>query len=105
LKPVPGLLELLKIVDEQGLRKIAVTNAPPENAKLMLRAIGLWNYFEDIVYGEQCPRAKPFPDPYLIGLEKLGLSKDCTIVFEDSPAGLIILLLSADNCVAPPELF
>jgi beta-phosphoglucomutase-like phosphatase (HAD superfamily) len=65
-----------------------VTNAPPQNVEFMLAAIGLSDYFEDIVYGEHCPRAKPHPDPYLIGLEKIGLSADNALVFEDSPSGI-----------------
>lgn len=88
LKPIPGLLELLSIVDAKALRKIAVTNAPQKNAELMLRSIGLSDYFEEVVIGSQCTRAKPFPDPYLYGLEKIGLTNDCALVFEDSPAGM-----------------
>lgn len=87
LTPIPGLLELLSVVDSQSLRKIAVTNAPPKNVELMLDAIGLSDYFEEVVFGEHCARPKPFPDPYQLGLEKIGLTPDCTLVFEDSPAG------------------
>lgn len=92
LKPIPGLLDFLSAVDKHSLRKIAVTNAPPKNVELMLEAIGLSDYFEDIVFGAHCPRPKPFPDPYLLGLEKIGLGSDCTLVFEDSPAGMFILI-------------
>lgn len=88
LTPIPGLLELLSVVDSQSLRKIAVTNAPPKNVELMLDAIGLSGYFEEVVFGEHCARPKPFPDPYQLGLEKIGLTPDCTLVFEDSPAGI-----------------
>jgi HAD superfamily hydrolase (TIGR01509 family) len=87
LAPIPGLLELLSIVDSHSIRKIAVTNAPPKNVELMLEAIGLSDYFEDVIFAAQCARPKPFPDAYLYGLEKLGLTADCTLVFEDSPAG------------------
>lgn len=102
LAPIPGLLELLRVVDSRSLRKIAVTNAPPKNVELMLEAIGLSDYFEDVVFGAHCPRPKPFPDPYLLGLEKIGLTPDCTLVFEDSPAGTPNLLLLSRNrcCVA-----
>lgn len=89
LAPIPGLLEFLAIVDAQNLRKVAVTNAPPRNVGLMLDAIGLADYFEDIVYGEHCARAKPHPDPYLVGLERIGLSgAGDVVVFEDSPSGI-----------------
>lgn len=93
LTPIPGLLEVLSIVDSQSLRKIAVTNAPPKNVELMLKAIGLSDYFEDVVYAAHCARPKPFPDAYLLGLGKIELTPDRTLVFEDSPAGTLCLPL------------
>lgn len=55
----------------------------------MLQAIGLSGYFEDVVYGEHCTHAKPHPEPYLVGLQRLGLSGDGdAIVLEDSPSGV-----------------
>ena len=77
-------------MDERRLRKVAVTNAPPRNVELMLAAIGLAHYFEDIVYGEHCAHAKPHPEPYLVGLQRLGLSGGSgdVLVFEDSPSGV-----------------
>lgn len=41
-----------------------------------------------VVLGEECERAKPHPDPYLRGLELLGLAPHEALVIEDSPAGL-----------------
>jgi HAD superfamily hydrolase (TIGR01509 family) len=107
LSPIPGLRCLLDIIDASDRRKIAVTNAPPPNVELMLEAIGLSNYFEDIVYGERCPRAKPHPDPYLIGLERIGLKAEEALVFEDSPSGIksavaagitVIALATTQDC-------
>lgn len=40
-----------------------------------------------MILGEECARAKPFPDPYLAGLQVLGLEPQQVVVFEDSPAG------------------
>ena len=41
-----------------------------------------------VVLGEECTRAKPFPDPYLEGMRLLGLRPEETLVVEDSPAGI-----------------
>lgn len=41
-----------------------------------------------MVIGYECARAKPYPDPYLEGLSKLGLSADVCIAFEDSVNGV-----------------
>jgi beta-phosphoglucomutase-like phosphatase (HAD superfamily) len=43
-----------------------------------------------VILGEECTRAKPYPDPYLAGLAAIGLEgkADNVLVFEDSPAGI-----------------
>ena len=40
-----------------------------------------------LIIGEECSRAKPFPDPYLKGLKVLGIEPQHAIVVEDSPSG------------------
>lgn len=46
-----------------------------------------------VILGEECTRAKPFPDPYLEGLDKLGLAGEAhhALVVEDSPAGIKVV--------------
>ncbi|GAX76112.1 hypothetical protein CEUSTIGMA_g3555.t1 [Chlamydomonas eustigma] len=88
LLPLFGLMDFMSWIDLRGLRKAAVTNAPKANTKLMLTALKLDNYFEAVVLGEECERAKPFPDPYRKGMQLLGLSPEHTLVVEDSPAGI-----------------
>lgn len=78
----------------------AVTNAPRENAELMLECIGLSHVFlqshgpggSRLVVGSECPRGKPHADPYLEGLRRCGLSADeaakYAVAFEDSTSGV-----------------
>ncbi|KAK4493177.1 hypothetical protein RD792_017965 [Penstemon davidsonii] len=88
LKPVNGLDQLCKWITDHGIRRAAVTNAPRPNAELMISLLGLGDFFELLVIGAECERAKPFPDPYLKGLEGLGVSSEHTFVFEDSTSGI-----------------
>ncbi|RWR87347.1 haloacid dehalogenase-like hydrolase domain-containing protein Sgpp isoform X1 [Cinnamomum micranthum f. kanehirae] len=88
LKPVNGLHKLCKWIEDRGLKRAAVTNAPRENAELMISILGLSNFFELLVVGSECERAKPFPDPYLKGLQGIKASPDHTFVFEDSASGI-----------------
>lgn len=87
LQRMPGLTEFLQWIDSRQLRRAAVTNAPRDNTLMMLSALQLDSYFEAVVLGEECERAKPHPDPYLEGLQLLGLQPHEAIVIEDSPAG------------------
>lgn len=87
LVPVNGLGRLRKWIEERGFKRAAVTNAPRPNAELMLSTLGLCDFFQDVIIGGECERAKPFPDPYLKGLEAIKASAAHTLVFEDSPSG------------------
>ena len=53
-----------------------------------LQAIGLRHHFEIVISGEECPRGKPHPDPYLAALDSLGAAAAGALAFEDSPSGL-----------------
>lgn len=77
-----GLYKLKKWIEDHGLKRAAVTNAPRANAELMLSILGLTDFFEALIIGSECDHAKPHPDPYLKGLEVLNESKDHTFVFE-----------------------
>ena len=41
-----------------------------------------------MVTGDDVKRGKPFPDPYLLGAEKLGFDIADCVVFEDAEAGV-----------------
>lgn len=64
------------------MKRAAVTNAPRLNAELMISILGLSDFFECVILGDDCERAKPFPDPYLKALEVLKVSKDHTFICE-----------------------
>ncbi|KAL6323487.1 hypothetical protein AAG906_039060 [Vitis piasezkii] len=88
LQPMNGLHKLCTWVEEQGLRRAAVTSAPRSNVELLIPMLGLSDFFETIVIGSDCERVKPFPDPYLKALQALKVSHKHTFVFEDSVSGV-----------------
>lgn len=84
LRAVAGLKRLADWIVEKGFRRAAVTNAPRPNAEQMIAAVGLTDFFEHLVIGSECERAKPFPDPYLKALEHFGVSAENAFAFEVS---------------------
>ncbi|RVW15535.1 Haloacid dehalogenase-like hydrolase domain-containing protein Sgpp [Vitis vinifera] len=56
LQPMNGLHKLCKWVEEQGLRRAAVTSAPRSNVELLIPMLGLLDFFETIVIGSDCER-------------------------------------------------
>ena len=85
---MPGAAALLDRAQAEGWPVAVVTNAPMDNAEAMLGAIGLRDRFGVVVSGEECPRGKPFPDPYLAAMAQLGVAPVACIAFEDSPSGV-----------------
>lgn len=83
LPDVPRVLEYL-LTKEQA---IALGSAS-KNARIILDKVLLKEKFHEIVDGTDVSKAKPDPEVFLIGAQKLGVApKDC-IVFEDSVAGI-----------------
>ncbi|XP_007220415.2 haloacid dehalogenase-like hydrolase domain-containing protein Sgpp [Prunus persica] len=88
LEPVKGLHKLRQWIENQGLKRAAVTNAPRPNGELLISTVELSNFFEIVVVGDECDRAKPFPDPYLKALQALQVSHKHAFAFEDSVSGV-----------------
>ncbi|KDP45952.1 hypothetical protein JCGZ_11855 [Jatropha curcas] len=88
LKAINGLYKVKKWIEDRGLKRAAVTNAPRPNAELMISLLGLSDFFDAIILGDECEHAKPHPEPYLKALEVLKVSKDHTFIFEDSVSGI-----------------
>jgi HAD superfamily hydrolase (TIGR01509 family) len=86
--PIDGLKELVAYAKEKGLVMAVASSSGVYNINLVLKAIGLEEYFSLIVSGEQVPRNKPYPDIYLKTAELLKLDvKECAVV-EDSANGV-----------------
>ncbi|BBN00120.1 hypothetical protein MPTK1_1g26570 [Marchantia polymorpha subsp. ruderalis] len=84
---IPGLSRFVEWIKQRGLRRAAVSNSPRDNVEQVISALGLDDFFELVVIGNECERPKPFPDPYLKALQHFGVSAQQALVFEDSPAG------------------
>lgn len=83
LPDVPKILSFLQ-EENQG---IALGSAS-KNARTILNKVKLFSVFEVIVDGNDVSKAKPNPEVFLIGAQKLGLDQHDCIVFEDSVAGI-----------------
>ncbi|KAJ6872377.1 haloacid dehalogenase-like hydrolase domain-containing protein Sgpp [Populus alba x Populus x berolinensis] len=56
LQPMKGLQKLCKWIEDRGLRRAAVTNAPRSNAELLISMLGLSDFFEILVLASECDR-------------------------------------------------
>lgn len=87
MAPMPGLFRLIDWAKARGAACALVTNGPRLNVEHTLKVLGLADSFDTLVLGEDLPRAKPDPLPYLEALRRLGVRADRAIAFEDSEPG------------------
>lgn len=88
IKPLAGLTDFLKKLDEQGVPRAIATSAPGENVTFTLEKTGITRYFDIILDGTFVSHGKPHPEIYLKTADALGLKPKNCVVFEDSLAGV-----------------
>ncbi len=87
----PGVKRLIEEAREAGLRLAVVTTTTPENVSALVENAlhpDAMSWFEVIAAGDVVPAKKPAPDIYTWAMEKLALSPEDCIAFEDSHNGI-----------------
>jgi HAD superfamily hydrolase (TIGR01509 family) len=79
----PDVLDLISKLSNRRLG--VVTSSGRTEVEPVLAAAGIATAFEVAVYGGDVRRLKPAPDPYLLAVERLGVTR--ALVIEDSDAG------------------
>ena len=69
-----------------------------------LKRLDIIEHFDSILASDDVKRTKPAPDLYLLSLEKLGVSPDQAVVFEDSPNGVAAAKTAGIFAVAVPNI-
>jgi len=82
-----AILKFICFLKSKGLLIGLVSSASPWMIDKALSKLNLKTEFDIIVSNADTDRHKPYPDAYLIALEKLGVASENTIVFEDSQSG------------------
>jgi HAD superfamily hydrolase (TIGR01509 family) len=88
IQPVPGLMTLLARADRANIPLVAVTNAPRQNAEMLLSGLGIVHRFQALIIGDELPHGKPHPMPYLEGLRAVTAAPGLSLAFEDSRSGI-----------------
>lgn len=84
---LPGVLENLHRLRENGI--LIAVGSSSKNTPIILRQIGLDNYFDAVSDGNCIRHSKPDPEVFLTAASMLGVAaKDCLVV-EDANAGIL----------------
>ena len=95
---IDGVKEVLSELSHR-YRMGIVTSALRCDFELIHASRGITDYMDFVLCSGEYPRAKPYPDPYLLGLERLGGEKHETIIVEDSERGLRSAVSAGIDCV------
>lgn len=88
LKTWPGVGELLRNLQREGVRCWIGSSTQRENITAVMAAIGLGSFFGGMVASEDVSQGKPHPEVFLKAAEGLRQAPGQCVVFEDSPAGI-----------------
>ena len=85
LQAFPGMLELLRRLDEEG-RTLGIVSAKRHDiVQLALDALGFGDTLDIVVGSDEAPRGKPHPDHRRLALNRLGADPDQTAYVGDAP--------------------
>jgi beta-phosphoglucomutase len=95
----PNAFETIDELRRRGFKVALVTACALKNMQHSLNS-EQQAHFDFIVTGDEVPRAKPFPDPYLTAARQLRLSPEECVVVENAPLGIEAARSAGMCCVA-----
>ena len=98
VEPIAGVAELLSELAPR-LPMGVVTSSMGSHFELIHSRLDLLRHFRFVLTAEHYANSKPSPEPYLLGLQKLGLAADQCVVVEDSPRGLQAASAAGIRCI------
>jgi len=88
LDPLPGAMEWVERLHQQGWLQAVASSAPRANIDVVLQVIGLADDFQAIVSAEDVTRGKPDPQVFLTAAARLNVPPARCIVVEDAAHGV-----------------
>jgi beta-phosphoglucomutase len=88
LHPIEGVVEFLISVRQAGLKTAVATSGGTKRTHGTLRDIGLTEYFDAVVTGDEVRVGKPDPGIYRLAAERLGEDPSNLLAIEDAASGV-----------------
>ncbi|MPN19198.1 Pyrophosphatase PpaX [bioreactor metagenome] len=97
-------MELLDFLEEQDIPKVVASSNQRKVIELLLEKNNLLTRFDMIVSAENVKRAKPDPEIFLLAQQKLGTTKENTLILEDSQNGILAAEAAEIPVIMVPDL-
>jgi beta-phosphoglucomutase len=95
----PNAFNVIDALKSRGFKIALVTACALKNMQHSLDS-ERQSHFDFIITGDEVPRAKPFPDPYLTAARHLGLDAQQCVVVENAPLGIEAAKNAGMYCIA-----
>jgi len=89
IKPDPRLQTIMSALSKKGFKMGLCTNSIRKTAITVLAKLGLAEYMDFILSGEDVTNPKPHPEIYWTAISKMSVLPEETLIVEDSPYGLL----------------
>ena len=85
-----GLAEFLKECFRKNIKMAIATSANKSNVDFYLQRYDLLRWFElaNIIFNDGNMKSKPDPEIFNLAIQKLGVNRKNTVIFEDSRSGI-----------------
>lgn len=95
----PNALPVMEALKSRGFKTALVTACALRNMETSLN-VEQRAKFDFVITGDEVPRAKPFPDPYIFAMRQLGLTPEECVVVENAPLGIESAKAAGMKCIA-----
>lgn len=85
---VNGIADFMQDLRRQNIHIAVATSTKRDIAIQVLQKVGVYNFVDVLVGGDEITKGKPDPDIFLTAAKKLGVTSHECVVFEDSQAGV-----------------
>ena len=88
IKPVNGLIDLLKFLRDRKIPMAIATSGIQVNIDFMFDHVPVRKYFQAVINSSHIRKGKPDPEIFLTAAKELGVPANHCLVFEDSVVGV-----------------
>jgi beta-phosphoglucomutase len=100
VKLLPGVKEFLGRVKKQKISLAVATSASATRTQSTLKRLNLNQFFTAVVTGDDIEQGKPDPAVYRTACERLGVSPENALAFEDAVSGIRAAKAARLRCIA-----
>lgn len=102
-KALPGVYQTLEFCKQKNLKMALASSSPTRLIQATLKALEIEDYFTVVKSAEHESFGKPHPGVFISTLQKLEISPENAVIFEDSFHGVVAALAAKAKVVAVPD--